>query len=98
MSNKSNASSGGIGLSGAVFIVFLVLKLTGNIDWSWWWVTSPLWIPLGIVLSVLVIMGVVLLFTFLFSLDFKSNRKPKIKKKTKLEEWVEIQQSKQGNR
>jgi fatty acid desaturase len=37
-------NKGGIGLSGAVFIVFLVLKLTGNIDWSWWWVTSPLWI------------------------------------------------------
>lgn len=27
------------------FIVFLVLKLTGVIGWSWWWVTSPLWIP-----------------------------------------------------
>jgi hypothetical protein len=23
----------------------MVLKLTDNIDWSWWWVTSPLWIP-----------------------------------------------------
>lgn len=29
-----------------LFIVFLVLKLTNVIDWSWWWVTSPLWIPL----------------------------------------------------
>ena len=29
---------------GAVFIVFLVLKLTGVIDWSWWWVTAPLWV------------------------------------------------------
>ena len=29
-----------------LFIVFLVLKLTGNIDWSWWWVTSPLWVPI----------------------------------------------------
>lgn len=27
------------------FVVFLVLKLTGVIGWSWWWVTSPLWIP-----------------------------------------------------
>lgn len=26
-----------------VFLTFLVLKLTNNIDWSWWWVTSPLW-------------------------------------------------------
>ena len=29
-----------------LFLVFLVLKLTGNIDWSWWWVTFPLWLPL----------------------------------------------------
>jgi hypothetical protein len=28
-----------------LFVVFLVLKLTKTIDWSWWWVTSPLWIP-----------------------------------------------------
>lgn len=26
-----------------LFIVFLILKLTNTIDWSWWWVTSPLW-------------------------------------------------------
>jgi hypothetical protein len=31
-------------LSGVLFIVFLVLKLTHHITWSWWWVTSPLWI------------------------------------------------------
>ncbi len=26
-----------------LFVVFLVLKLTEVIDWSWWWVTAPLW-------------------------------------------------------
>jgi hypothetical protein len=31
-------------LSGTLFLIFLVLKLTHNITWSWWWVTSPLWI------------------------------------------------------
>jgi len=31
-----------------VFIVFLILKLTGAIGWSWWWVTAPIWIPAGI--------------------------------------------------
>lgn len=58
MSNNSNASSGGIGLSGAVFIVFLVLKLTENIGWSWWWVTSPLWIPAVIIVLVLILLGI----------------------------------------
>ena len=43
-------------LPAVLFIVFLVLKLTDTIDWSWWWVTSPLWIP---VLFVLVIASVV---------------------------------------
>lgn len=32
-----------IGLPGVLFVVFLILKLTGSIDWSWWWVTAPLW-------------------------------------------------------
>lgn len=38
-----SSGGGGIGLGGALFITFLVLKLTGVIDWSWWWVTAPLW-------------------------------------------------------
>lgn len=32
----------------ALFLVFLVLKLTDHIDWSWWWVTAPLWIPASV--------------------------------------------------
>ncbi|MFC0456743.1 hypothetical protein ACFFGR_09335 [Arthrobacter liuii] len=40
-----NESSGGFGFAGLLFLVFLVLKLTHVIDWSWWWVTAPLWIP-----------------------------------------------------
>jgi len=48
MSKNSSSNSGGIGLVGAVFIVFLILKLTNHIDWSWWWVTSPLWMPMSI--------------------------------------------------
>lgn len=44
--SEENNKSGSLGLSTIVFIVFLILKLTGNIDWSWWWVFSPLWIPI----------------------------------------------------
>ena len=43
MSNSNSGSSGGIGVLGLMFIVFLTLKLTDYIDWSWWWVTAPLW-------------------------------------------------------
>ncbi len=42
-------SSQGLGFSGALFLVFLVLKLTETISWSWWWVTAPLWGPLILV-------------------------------------------------
>ena len=51
-----NNTSNGIGVGTTLFIVFLILKLTNTIDWSWWWVTSPLWIP--VVLGI-VILGVV---------------------------------------
>jgi len=50
MSNKSNQSNG-IGLGMILFLIFMVLKLTDNINWSWWWVTSPLWIPVLFVIG-----------------------------------------------
>lgn len=36
-------SSSGIGMPAILFLIFLVLKLTGYINWSWWWVTAPMW-------------------------------------------------------
>lgn len=36
----------------ALFITFLVLKLTHVIDWSWWWVTAPVWGPFALVLAI----------------------------------------------
>jgi hypothetical protein len=46
----SKTTSSGFGLGWVLFIVFMVLKLTKNIDWSWWWVTSPLWLPLVVLI------------------------------------------------
>lgn len=46
MTKQNEKKTGGsMGISTVLFIVFLVLKLTGLISWSWWWVTAPLWIP-----------------------------------------------------
>ena len=42
-----------------LFIVFLVLKLTGNIDWSWWWVTSPLWVPIVLAIGFVALLMVI---------------------------------------
>ena len=47
-----------IGLPGILFVVFLVLKLVGIIDWSWWWVTAPLWGSFALALIVATIVVV----------------------------------------
>lgn len=58
----SDSSGGGIGLCGATFLVFLALKLTHVIDWSWLWVTAPLWIATA---AAIVVLPVVLIFLWL---------------------------------
>lgn len=54
--------SNGIGLPWVLFFIFLILKLTKTVDWSWWVVTAPLWVAYGLafilVLLVLVIVAV----------------------------------------
>lgn len=49
-----NNSSSGIGFVGLLTIAFIVLKLTGVIAWSWWWVISPVWISTGLFIVVAV--------------------------------------------
>lgn len=46
---EASQHSGGVGFLGLLTLLFIGLKLAGAIDWSWWWVWSPLWIPLAIV-------------------------------------------------
>ena len=41
--SENKSSSGGIGFFGLLTILFIGLKLTNYIDWSWWWVTLPFW-------------------------------------------------------
>ena len=61
--NKSTniSTNGGIGFLGALTILFIALKLTNVIDWSWWWVLAPLWIPVAVVLGIIVIIAIVVL-------------------------------------
>lgn len=55
VNSSSSSSSGGIGVLGTLGVLFVALKLTGVIDWSWWWVTAPFWG--GLALAVLIILG-----------------------------------------
>lgn len=53
-----NSSSGGIGFLGLLTVAFVVLKLIGQIDWSWWWIFSPILIPASIgVLALILVVG-----------------------------------------
>ena len=61
MSKNNIATSTSFPIASILAIVFVVLKLTNNIPWSWWWVLSPLWIPLGLIAILFVIV-----FVFLF--------------------------------
>lgn len=46
-------------LGTVLFVVFLVLKLTGVIDWSWWWITAPLWIPVAFVVGIFLLFAII---------------------------------------
>jgi hypothetical protein len=56
---SNNNSSSGLGLGMILFLIFMVLKLTGYITWSWWYVTLPLWGPLLLALVIVGIVGLV---------------------------------------
>lgn len=55
-SNKNVTVSLGGGFTGLLTIVFIVLKLIGQIQWSWIWVLSPLWLPWGIIIAIILLM------------------------------------------
>jgi hypothetical protein len=66
---SSGSSSSGIGFTGLLAVAFIVLKLCKVINWSWWWVLSPIWIPVG-----LLIIG---LLVYVCYLRWKSNDEKK---------------------
>ena len=77
MSDIATAAGSGISLNGVLTIVFVVLKFTGTIAWSWWWVLSPLWIS--------VILYVVMAIIALITLKIINNRLSK--KINRMDEW-----------
>lgn len=40
-------------------VAFIVLKLCNVIDWSWWWVLAPIWIPIALVIILLILKFIV---------------------------------------
>lgn len=61
--NKNTAIGGGLTFLQVLFLIFLVLKLTGKTvvaSWSWWWVTAPLWGGFAIVAVIWIIIIIIL--------------------------------------
>lgn len=56
---KTTSSSSGIGFGGVLAVLFIGLKLTDNIDWSWWWVLFPLWISFLVLIIALILFLVI---------------------------------------
>ena len=68
----NNRNIGGVGFLGLLTLLFIGLKLTGHIAWSWIWVLSPIWIAWSIALLVL---SVVVLLVALGKLDINKTLK-----------------------
>ena len=66
MSDSTSNKSGGIGFVGLLTIVFITLKLCGAINWTWFWVLSPIWISISLVLGILLLIGIIAMLVHLF--------------------------------
>jgi hypothetical protein len=66
MSNKKSGCSVSLPL---ITLILVILKLTGVIDWSWVWVTSPIWIPIALVFFILAVALGVVLILFAMGVD-----------------------------
>ena len=68
--DKTTIQFGGTSFTGLLFLVFLTLKLTNVINWSWWWITAPLWI-----IPSSIIIGIVLLAVVAFIIEMILKKK-----------------------
>ena len=62
--SSSSSSSSGISFTGALTVLFIGLKLTHVINWSWWWVLSPIWISALFVFAIILIVAIVAVIAF----------------------------------
>lgn len=61
-------NGGGVGFFGLMFLIFMTLKLTNYIDWSWWWVTAPLWGPFLLFGSIALVCLLILIVGIIFEM------------------------------
>lgn len=67
MNNTATVNkSSGIWFTGLLQIVFIVLKLTGYIAWSWFWVLAPMWISVAIAVAFILLIVAIALISSIF--------------------------------
>jgi hypothetical protein len=81
--STSSTSNSSIGFIGLLTIVFITLKLLEKIDWSWWWVLSPVWIPTAFTVIIIVIAAIIIEVRHIVSV-YKFRKLCKQHDKTKL--------------
>lgn len=86
MSNN-NSSNNGMSTSTVLTLIFVTLKLCKVIDWSWWWILSPVWITVGIAILALIVIA----------LWEMSDAKEKARRKEREEELKELLRRKKFN-
>jgi hypothetical protein len=59
MGKNDSGSSSGVGFFGLMFLIFMTLKLIGIINWSWWWVTAPLWGGFALIFLIILIIFII---------------------------------------
>lgn len=74
----NNKNTNGVGFLGLLTILFIGLKLTGYITWSWIWVLAPLWIPISLAL---ILLSAIILLVALGKMDIDKTIKYERKEK-----------------
>lgn len=59
MEKSNNSGSFGGGFLGILTLIFVIAKIAGLIDWSWWWVFSPIWIGVPAVFVIVIIIVII---------------------------------------
>jgi hypothetical protein len=93
MSKSNNNGSSGLSLPVLVFLLFLGLKLAevGVVaTWSWWWVTSPLWIPVAFVIGTGVLAIIIIIIALIFGMSLTDIREKATKYNLKKSSKIKI--------
>lgn len=57
--SENNVKRNGVNWAMVLTVLFIILKLTDRIDWTWWWVLCPLWISISLSVVIFIVVAVI---------------------------------------